>query len=404
MSYIRINTFKSGHRYSGLFRKAALLPALLGTALMTSGPVCAEVQQQETSGSVMQDNILQWNLWNTFVRNNYSDGRIIDHWENREITTSEGQSYAMFFALVMNDRQMFDKLLEFTETRLARGSFENNPVSWVYGPDTPAVRKVAGEKITQDGNFIASTNNATDADLWIIYDLLEASRLFNEPSYKNKALQLISFLKKNCLYHSNVMGTLMLPGIYGFVHDDYITLNPSYYPSFIFERISKEDPDFKIIFNHTISMVLKSAGQGWFADWVDFDLNGHQIIRTDTVGSWDALRVYLWYGITNRADPYRKIVYRYAKRAIDYADRHGLFPDEYNFYSQKISEKGNIAFDAAMIPWAENRKSLQLMRTAVANHTFRPDEYYSAVIALFAIGYDNRYYRIDRNGSLLIKP
>lgn len=57
-----------------------------------------------------------------------------------------------------------------------------------------------------------------------------------------------------------------------------------------------------------------------------------------------------------------------------------------------------------MIPWAENRKSLQLMRTAVANHTFRPDEYYSAVIALFAIGYDNRYYRIDRNGSLLIKP
>ncbi len=81
-----------------------------------------------------------------------------------------------------------------------------------------------------------------------------------------------------------------------------------------------------------------------------------------------------------------------------------MFPDEYNFYSQKISEKGNIAFDAAMIPWAENRKSLQLMRTAVANHTFRPDEYYSAVIALFAIGYDNRYYRIDRNGSLLIKP
>ena len=47
--------------------------------------------------------------------------RVIDR-DTGDRTTSEGQAYAMFFALVANDRARFDGLLRWTELNLAAGS------------------------------------------------------------------------------------------------------------------------------------------------------------------------------------------------------------------------------------------------------------------------------------------
>ena len=46
--------------------------------------------------------------------------RVIDR-DTGDRTTSEGQAYAMFFALVANDRSRFDGLLRWTELNLAAG-------------------------------------------------------------------------------------------------------------------------------------------------------------------------------------------------------------------------------------------------------------------------------------------
>lgn len=46
-------------------------------------------------------------------------GRVIDPSDTRKITTSEGQSYALFFALAANDRKAFDKVLAWTRDNLA---------------------------------------------------------------------------------------------------------------------------------------------------------------------------------------------------------------------------------------------------------------------------------------------
>jgi Cellulase family 8 (EC 3.2.1.4) len=49
-----------------------------------------------------------WPAWDQFKKDYVSaEGRVIDPSDARKITTSEGQSYALFFALAANDRETF---------------------------------------------------------------------------------------------------------------------------------------------------------------------------------------------------------------------------------------------------------------------------------------------------------
>src|SRR3954468_15065256 len=62
-----------------------------------------------------------WPLWDTYAQRFMDDqGRVIDR-NRQDLTTTEGEAYAMFFALVANDRERFDKLLEWTTDNLAQG-------------------------------------------------------------------------------------------------------------------------------------------------------------------------------------------------------------------------------------------------------------------------------------------
>ena len=59
--------------------------------------------------------------WDAYAKRFISgDGRVIDP-QGGDRTTSEGQSYALFFSLVSNDRVRFDKLLTWTESNLGQG-------------------------------------------------------------------------------------------------------------------------------------------------------------------------------------------------------------------------------------------------------------------------------------------
>jgi len=63
-----------------------------------------------------------WPLWQAYGQRMIAgDGRVLDHTAG-DRTTSEAQAYAMFFALVANDRAQFDKLLNWTEANLAGGT------------------------------------------------------------------------------------------------------------------------------------------------------------------------------------------------------------------------------------------------------------------------------------------
>ncbi|MEK9939779.1 MAG: glycosyl hydrolase family 8, partial [Methylotenera sp.] len=78
------------------------------------------------------------------------------------MTTSEGQAYALFFALVANDQPQFERLLQWTQLNLAQGNLATNLPAWHWG------QKADGSWGVIDGN------SASDADIWIVYTLLEA--------------------------------------------------------------------------------------------------------------------------------------------------------------------------------------------------------------------------------------
>lgn len=79
-----------------------------------------------------------WPAWIQFKKDYISqEGRVIDPSDARKITTSEGQSYALFFALAANDRPAFDLILDWTQNNLAQGSLQAHLPAWLWGQKDP---------------------------------------------------------------------------------------------------------------------------------------------------------------------------------------------------------------------------------------------------------------------------
>src|SRR6201991_4325475 len=78
-----------------------------------------------------------WPAYRLFVeRVVQADGRVVDRSTEAQQTTSEGQSYGMFFALVANDRATFDRLLGWMRSNLSAGRFDSADVqlpAWQWG-------------------------------------------------------------------------------------------------------------------------------------------------------------------------------------------------------------------------------------------------------------------------------
>lgn len=113
-----------------------------------------------------------WPAWEQFKKDYISqEGRVIDPSDARKITTSEGQSYGMFFALAANDRAAFDNLLDWTQNNLAQGSLKEHLPAWLWGKKENSKWEVL------------DSNSASDGDVWMAWALLEAGRLWKEQRY-----------------------------------------------------------------------------------------------------------------------------------------------------------------------------------------------------------------------------
>lgn len=121
-------------------------------------------------------NAEQWPLWEKFCSSALSeDGRIIDAGDPRQITTSEGQSYALFFALAANDQERFTRILDWTSSHLCAGDCSKHLPAWLWGRMEEPAAKGEPPRVRWD---VIDSNNAADADLWMAYSLLEAGRLW----------------------------------------------------------------------------------------------------------------------------------------------------------------------------------------------------------------------------------
>jgi endoglucanase len=346
-----------------------------------------------------------WPLWTHYAEHFVQDdGRVVDH-DRDELTTSEGQSYAMFFALVANDPVRFDLLYRWSVEHLADGSLKENLPAWSWGRGP-------------DGTLgIKDSNSASDADMWIAYDLIQAGRLWRRPDYTNAGTGLLKLIATKEV--SQVHGSfVLLPAKTGFEHSGTVVLNPSYMPLFLFHAAARSQPagPWSALAGSLPGLLRMGSIDGFAADWLQVSSDG--IIRpipapgsmASAMGSYDAIRVYLWSGITAPGTPGHDAVLNELSGMANYMKAHPLPPESVTAGQQVPSHTGPVSYSAALIPFlqasqAPQAASLQERRLNAAWSSRsglygEPPRYYDQNLSMFALGFIEHRYRIRNTGEL----
>jgi endo-1,4-beta-D-glucanase Y len=339
-----------------------------------------------------------WPAWQVLAGSSLSaDGRMIDRGEADLRTTSEGQSYALFFALVSNDQAQFDRILAWTVDNLAAGDMSKRLPAWWWG------RNGSGEWGVLDDN------PASDSDLWLAYTLLEAARLWRRPMLQQIADGMLAQIRAREIADLPGLGAMLLPGPQGFVEDDYWRLNPSYLPIPLLRRFAEVDRagPWQQIARNTVRMLQDSAPKGYAPDWTAWRKTG---FFTDPAkgarGSYDAIRVYLWAGMTDPGDPAFKPML-----AALHGPLHGLrdgagMVERVDTRSGEATGSGPYGFTAALLPYlrsqGETALAMRLRASLPDVAQLRADApaYYSHNLLLFGSGWFDRRYRFGANGKL----
>ena len=184
------------------------------------------------SSSVAEPAVPTWTqLWQSF-QNHFMDqqGRVIDP-NKGGVSTSEGQSYALFFALVADDRALFQKIMDWTRDNMAQGNMAQHLPIWRWGENPQGHWGPLSER------------SASDADLWLAYTLLQAGHLWHNAYYIQIGQDMLRLIVQKEVVDAPGWGPLLLPGSspYWVLNGRFIT-NPSYAPLFILLYLADADP------------------------------------------------------------------------------------------------------------------------------------------------------------------
>jgi len=347
-----------------------------------------------------------WPDWDHFKQSTLSaDGRVIDASTPQQITVSEGQAYALFFALVANDRPTFDRVLNWTQNNLAQGDLTKHLPAWQWGR-----REAKGNEQASWG--VLDSNPASDADIWIAYALLEAGRLWHERSYTALGTVLARAIVAQETAVLPGLGRTVLPGPVGFhPQDDAWRLNPSYVPLQVMQQLANTLPqqtEWKSMLDSSRRLVTDTAPHGFSPDWVVYrsDKGFGPDAQTKAESAYNAIRVYLWAGMLAADAPARSSVLDKFVPLADFVAAHGFPPERVDTQSGNAgSNEGNAGFSAAVAPYlaALGRRDLaqaqvQRNRTLAAQAALG---YYSQVLSLFGIGFIDGLYRFDASGAVV---
>jgi endo-1,4-beta-D-glucanase Y len=352
----------------------------------------------------------RWPLWEGYTTSFLDDqGRVIDR-QGGDRTTSEGQSYGLFFALVANDRDHFDRLLNWTANNLAGGDMGIRLPGWLWGKDP------GGQWKTLD------QHSASDADLWIAYTLCEAGRLWRQPQYGVLGRRMLARIAAAEVVELPGFGTMILPGEVGF-HPAWDTwlLNPSYLPLPLLIRLAAIDPrgPWAAVAGRVPALLAKSARNGFVMDWVSYNAkDGFQPASLPgssaaPCGSYDAIRVYLWAGLTDPETAWRTETLHSLPGMADYLTTHAIPPECIGSGGVLVGGEAPIGFSAALLPYlhalgAQSAAATQVARVMAqldpaTNLIGRPPTYYDENLVLFALGGRQHLFAFGRDGELQLR-
>jgi endoglucanase len=320
-------------------------------------------------------------------------------------TTSEGQAYGLFFALVANDRPLFDRLLAWTDENLAHRDLGHSLPAWEWGEDK------------QHHWSVLDKTSAADADLWMAYTLLEAGRLWSAPDYARTGRALLDSIARTEVADLRGLGKMLLTGSAGSpLGKDRWRLNPSYVPIQLARRLSTLDPDgpWAAFPPALVRMVGETAPRGLVPDWVVWDGEAARFApdpATGTTGSYDAVRVYLWAAMLDPAEPERQPLLDATGGLLEAAKKKTLrekadvttgvftgFPAP-PAYTATVLVNARAAGKTALASAA----AAKLDRELDGGLYLLPDDqprYYDQVLTLFARGFAESRFHFGADGAL----
>ncbi|WP_051277949.1 cellulose synthase complex periplasmic endoglucanase BcsZ [Solimonas flava] len=342
-----------------------------------------------------------WDDWRAFD-DAFIDvqGRVID-WTERARTVSEGQAYALFFALVANDRKRFAQILDWTEKNLAYGNLRQNLPAWHWGA-------------RDDGSWgVIDANPASDADLWLAYTLIEAGRLWKQPDYRATGRALLAQIAAREVVRMPAGPYLLLPAPQGFVGDDNaVRINPSYYVPLQLAALQDEDPQgpWLRLLRDYVALLPQIAPLGRVPDWTMWRTDRIVVDpKTGGVGSYDAIRAYLWAGLAPINNPHAQQMRLALLGFRDLVAELKRAPEKWTTGNSGVGGEAPPGFYAALLPYlltVSDPDSYQLARTRLAASRVdglygKPARYYDQVLTLFGKGYVDGRYRFDAHGRVI---
>lgn len=200
--------------------------------------------------------------WRRYVRDFVQDdGRVIDRGRD-DLSTSEGQAYALVRAVWCDDRPAFDLVLRWTRDNLQGGRGEALP-AWKWGK-------------RKDGTWgVLDPQPASDADQWMAWALLLAADRWKEPAYRTQGLAIAGAVWTE---ETTELGgrRVLLPGAWA-AWNEPVQLNPSYWLPFAWRRFAAEDPahDWKGLVDTGYTFFETCRGAtGLPVDWCWVDREG----------------------------------------------------------------------------------------------------------------------------------
>ena len=343
-----------------------------------------------------------WVAFDRFTRRFITkEGRVVDVTFGGK-TTSEGQSYGLFFALVAGDKPLFERIRRWTAAELADGKLGERLPGWLWAQ-------------RDDGSWgLKDANPASDADLWIAYTLLEAGRLWREPAYTTQGMALLATIAQTEVVELEGERALLLPAPYGFdLGNGRYRFNPSYLPGFLFLSLADADPagPWERVWSTYLELAPQLFPAGLAPDLSIVDRRGRVFRDKErgSVGSYDAIRVYLWAGMS---PPGARSVLPLLPGLIPLIAEHGDPPEKWDAATGRATatEYSPSGFQGASLPYLSALGATELLEVqqrrvqghALAARMGANTQYYDEALILFGAGWQEGRYRFDTLGHLVL--
>lgn len=363
---------------------------LLGAATVGGGPL-------------MMAHELWTSAWQAY-RHSFIDGqgRVIDYSADKGFSTSEGQAYALFFSLIAGDRNTFNRVLNWTNTNMAGGRLGDVLPAWKWG--------LKGAKWG-----VVGSNSASDADAWMAYALLEAGRLWNAPDLGSMGRKLATRIANDETISVSGFGRVLIPGSSTFPTTPPVLVDPSYTPLFLAAGIAEAtgDPMWQEIAATCPKMMATVTRNGFAPDWAWLPQapatppSGLPDVGT---GSYDAIRCYLWAGLTAPDTHGAAAILGSLMGMARYLATHHTPPESVNIATSTVHGTGNSGFSAALLPYLVQAGKPKLLKRQLARVLAKreatglfgqPAVYYTQNLILFGLGGLSGAIRMAKSGAIV---